>query len=371
MNYKMNIFLLGLMLILGACTTTISNEQENADNGFIKISKAQFLSEKMKMATADMLPFANKLHFTGTIVPSRNGVAVLSAPVAGTIKNIQCNIGQSVNKGKALIEIAGYDIINLQKEYAESAALLQRLKVDYERAKILYSEKIGVQKDFVQTESAYKAELAMNKALKMKIENANLNAGAIAEGNFFSSYTLLAPITGSITQVDAIIGQSIDLKSELAKIVDETTFRLSIPIFGKDIHKIYKSQKVTFGFSDDKTISHYATISNVGKSINPVTKSVNCFAQLDNQVSYVSNQFVEGNIILSTDSALAVPKSAMLKSENEYFILLFEKETEEEYVFKKEKISMERETKEYIELNGTVTNTDKILIKGIYNIVIE
>ena len=257
MNYKINISLLGLMLILGACTTAISNEQESADNGFVKISKAQFLSEEMKMATAVMLPFANKLHFTGTIVPSRNGVAVLSAPVAGTIKNIHCSIGQSINKGKALIEIAGHDIINLQKEYAESAALLQRLTVDYERAKILYAEKIGVQKDFVQIESAYKAELAMNKALKMKIENANLNTAAIAEGNFFSSYTLLAPITGSVTQVDAMIGQSIDPKSELAKIVDESTFRLSIPIFGKDIRKIYKSQKVAFGFFDDKTMANY------------------------------------------------------------------------------------------------------------------
>lgn len=64
----------------------------------------------------------------------------------------------------------------------------------------------------------------------------------------------------------------------------------------------------------------------------------------------VNNQFVEGEIIVDSDSVLSVSESAILKSENETYVLIFEKETDELYYFHKQKVTTGRKNNGFVEL---------------------
>ena len=110
----------------------------------------------------------------------------------------------------------------------------------------------------------------------------------------------------------------------------------------------------------------------MGKTIDPETKSIACFAEIDNlkKKNFVSNQFMEGEILVENDSVLSLPETAFLKSENEYFILGLEKETDESYYLKKEKVNTGRIYKNFIELTET-PKSKKIVVQGIYNILVE
>ena len=370
MKHKITINLLALSLLIGACENS-KIKTEKIESKLIEISKTQFDSEKMVMAPPERINFADKLHFTGSVTPAPNGSAVISAPVPGTIKSIQAVVGQSVQKGTALLEVSGHAIIDLQKDYAESAATLQRLQMDYERIEALYDENIGAKKDFILAENTYKVELAKSNALKMKLESAGLNAAKIADGTFSDAYTLRAPIAGYVSRIDGVVGQFVEPLSVLSEIVDPFSFRLSIPVFGRDINKVGMGQRVEFYSGNIQKEALHATISSIGKSVDPITKAVVCFAQIEDKSNLVSHQFVEGDIILSSETSLAVPTSAILKAENAHFVLVLQEETEDAFLFEKTTVTIGRENAAFTELSSNDLENKKVLINGVYHIEVE
>lgn len=362
-------------LILSVLVISCKNKTEqNAeiDSGLVEITKAQFEAEKMTIGDPELYPFADKVHFTGTIIPTVNGQAQISLPIPGIIENIRCKPAQMINKGSLLFEISGHWFIDLQKDFSESSAILVKLKSEYQRAKELYNENISTQKDLTAVESSYYVENAKYKALKSKLESMGLNVAKIEKGDFYPSFPVKSPINGFVSSITASLGQYIEPQQTIAQIIDNNSFQLKINIFEKDIDKIGNGQTVEFYLNATKAQKYAATINAIGKTIMPDTKSIECYATINKSenINLVSNQFVEGEIFATLDSVLAVPETAIINSENEKYVLMFEKEENAIFYFKKIKVSNGRKANNYIELTGKKP-LKKLLLTGTYNIVIE
>ena len=344
----------------------------NNDSGLIGITKAQFESEKMVFGEPELYPFSDKVYFTGTIIPSVDGQAQISLPLPGIIENIRCKPAQMVSKGSVLFEISGYWFIDLQKDYSQSSAILSKLKSDYIRAKELYDENIGTQKDFTAAESNYFAENAKHKALKTKLESMGLDVSKIENGAFYSSFPVTSPINGTVSSVNAAVGQYIAPQQTIAALIDNNSFQLRLHVFEKNIHQMKIGQMVEFYLTGNKKQKHHARLNAIGKTIMPDSKSIECYAAIDSPkgINMVSNQFVEGEIIAALDSAMAVPEAAIVESENELYVLMVEKEDDSTYYFKKVKIKTGRKNNNYIELMGQLPSK-KLLTNGTYNLTIE
>jgi len=360
-----------LSMILVSCKNKTEQTTDN-DSDLIQISKAQFDSEQMIIGEADLRPFSDEVYFTGIIVPSVNGQAQISVPLPGIISKIHCKPGQIVSKGSVLFEVSGNGFIDQQKDFAESAAIVSRLKSDYLRAKELYEENIATQKDFTYAESNYYAENSKYNALKIKLENMGLDVSKIEKGMFYSFYTIKSPINGYVSSINATIGQYVEPQQKLAEIIDDKSFQIRLSIFEENINKIKIGQTVAFYLNGIKSVKHEATINTVGKTITPDSKSIECFALIDNpkSINMVSNQFVEGEVYTAVDTVLSVPETAIIYSENDSYLLIYEKEVNSIYYFKKLKVNTGRKVNKYIELKDQLPKS-KLLVNGIYNIQID
>lgn len=364
-----------LVFVFGVVLISCNNQPEqtaDTDSGFIEISKAQFDSEKMKIGAPELYPFAAKVHFTGAIVPAVDGQAQISLPLPGIIENIRCKPAQMVRQGSVLFEISGHRFIELQEDFSESSAILSKLKSDYLRTKELYNENIATQKDFTAAESKYYVENAKHKALRAKFESMGLEVAKIEKGEFYSSYPINSPINGFVSSINASIGQYVDPQQTIVEIIDNNSFQLKLSVFEKDIHKIKPGQIVEFYFNGSKTQKQQATINVIGKTIMPQSMAVECYAAIDNPdgITMVSNQFVEGDIFTAVDSVLAVPETAIIPSEDETYVLMYEKEENSTFYFRKTKVNTGRKANNYIELTAQLPSA-KLLVAGTYNIVIE
>lgn len=370
MKTKIIIALLLSLLVISCKNKTEQNSDRNSD--LIEISKVQFDSEKMTIGEPQLYPFVDKVHFTGTIIPTVDGEAQISLPLPGIIQNIRCKPAQMIQKGSVLFEISGHWIIDLQKDFSESSAILLKLKSDYLRAKDLYNENISTQKDFIAAESNYYAENAKHKALKTKLESMGLDVAKIERGEFYSSFPVKSPITGYISSIHASLGQYIDPQQTIAEIIDINSVQLKLFVFDKDIHKIKIGQIVEFFMNANKNQKYIASINAIGKTIMSVSKSIECYATINKleNINVISNQFVEGEIFASLDSVLAVPETAIISSENIQYVLMLEKEDKDIFYFKKITVNTGRKTNNYIELIGQKP-LKKLLLSGTYNIVIE
>ncbi|MDP1623234.1 MAG: efflux RND transporter periplasmic adaptor subunit [Bacteroidales bacterium] len=365
------------MILMFACMVVISCNNPSAEipvdkTNLLEISKSQFQSEKMEFGEPSFRPLSESVHFTGTLCPSPNGIAQISLPVAGIINKIYCNPGQLVNIGQNLIEVSGNEFIDMQRDFAESAASLNRLKSDYERIRELFDENIGTQKELILAESNYKSEKAKNTALGIKLGKIGLDMSKIEDGTFYNSYLLKTPVKGYVTMINVTVGQYVEPQLMVAEIIDVERFQLKISVFEKDLKKLETGQKIEYYLSGNNKELQKAKLTIVGKSINHETKAIECYAEIEKSKAFppINNQFAEGEIIVDADSIFSLPETAFIRTENEAYILTLEKETDESYFFNKIKIKTGRKNKNAVELIEK-PKINKLLINGVDNLKIE
>lgn len=349
-----------------------NNEQQEKVTDLIEITRSQFDSEKMALDTPKLAVFYEYVDFTGMITPALNSSAEISLSIPGIVNKLLCSMGQYVAKGQPMMEIGGSDMIDMQRDYAESSANLLRLSSEYKRIHDLFRDNIGSQKELIQAESLFKSERARNSALKIKLELLGLDVKQIEEGNFSHSYQVASPISGYVAKISATMGQFIEQQKIIAEVVNVNQSQLKLSVFEKDIHRLKSNQKVIFYFSGDKSKAYHARLVTIGRSIDSESKAIECLAQIEdvNEVNPVNKQFTEGQVVVDSVLALSVNAEAVLKSGEDSYVLCLEREGEDRYYFNKVKINPGRRNNDHVEITGT-SMPSRYIGGGIYNLRLE
>ncbi len=365
---KIPILALALAL-LTACGGKVEKEKtENAPKEELtEITSEQFETNKMELGKPSQQPFMEEVDCKGYIMAPANSMAKVSTPIPGIVNAIRCKTGDFVRSGQVVCTLSGNEFLTLQQDFAESAARYSKSKTEFERAKALRAEKIGAEKDFVAIQSDYKAATASYNALKAKINALKLDAVQIENGQMYSSFPVVSPISGYITKTGAVIGQYADMQHELVEIVNISGLQLQLSVFETDIHKIRTGQKVRFGASGSTSRNLGATLVTVGKTINPDTKVIDCIARIDNtgDIQLVNQSFVEALVIVSERTAKALPVSAVKKADNQYFIYLLEKKEGKNYQLKKFPVETGASDSQFTEILSEIPEDKQVVVRGI------
>lgn len=355
-------------LLLTACTK--KQESPTASTDFVEVTNEQFASEGMQLSEIGTKSFEAIVKCSGSIVPKPNGMANVTAPIAGVISKIHCVNGAYVQKNEAILEISGNDVIDIQRDYLEASARYKRAKSEYQRLKTLYAEAVISEKEFIAAESDYRSAEASYKSLQLKLNAAGFSVSAIEKGEFSSNYTLRSPISGYVSGLKATIGNYLNQQSVGIEIADPTQFQVALSVFATDIAKIKKGQLVRLHYiGSDSELQ--AVISSVGVTVNADTKSIDCYATLktDNSMQTIANNAVTAEIITQSESVNAVPTEALIKSDANYFILMLHKKTDTGYQLNKVMVEVGRQQNGFTELIGA-TISGQVVSRGVYNIVL-
>jgi cobalt-zinc-cadmium efflux system membrane fusion protein len=361
------------MILLASCNTaTKTNEVVTETNHLIEITQQQFETDGMVLGSVMQMPFEEVTSCHGTIEAKSNGIASISSLVPGVVQRIYYTAGQFVKKGSVLFDISGNELIDLQREFSETASRLKRLKSEFDRTQTLFNENVGTEKEFISAESEYKMAAAKYTALKMMLTNIGLDVSVIEKGDFYSSYAIKSPLNGYLTIINIKTGQYTNPNVEMAEIVDVGQLQLKLAVFEKDINNLQIGQKVKFKLSGNPGEMHQAILASVGRTVSPESKTIYCYANIDDldNVNFVNNAFIEAQITSKVDTINAIPEGALIKSEGQNYILALEKTENDMYYLNSVKVTTGRTFNGYVELvDGN--DLDKIITQGAYNISIE
>ena len=333
----------------------------------IEITTQQFITDSMQLGRMEFKVFESSVECNGIVVPLAEGKAKLNAPVSGVVKKIYVQNGQHVDAKQILIELSGTEIIDVQKDYAESAAQYKRLKSEFERIKTLFVAKVSSEKEYVLAETDFKIAMARYNGLKMKIEDMGFIPAKIENGEFYSGYQIRSPISGYISQLNVYPGTYINPSSELFEIIDPSKAHIRLSVFASDISKVKMGQRVRISQANGRAIA-YATITAVGIAIDEHTKTFECYASHDPKSpgQFFPNEMIESEIIVDTDTVMALPSEAIIKTESGSFILVLHKHEKDRYWFNKIEAETGRQYNGYTEiLNKGVGGN--IITRGVYN----
>jgi membrane fusion protein, heavy metal efflux system len=365
--------ILAATVLLVSCSQKKAKEQEvKVPDDLITITRDQFDAEKLVIGEPGRMRFDDQVKCNGNIVTEPSASAIISTSVPGLVKQINCAEGQKVSKGQILFQLSGNEFIELQKDFAETASQLKRIRSEYERVKSLYSEKIGTEKEMILAESDFKAANAKYSAYKMKLKIIGLNDAKIEDGNFYEFFALKSPIDGHISRINVSIGEYADQQTILAELYDVSRIELRIAVFEKDHGKLMENQKIIFNLLGNTQKYYSATLKTIGQSVDNELKTILCYADIDDlkSANFVNQAYIEAAIITNVDTVTAVPEESVLRSGGTNYLLAFVKNENDNYFLKSVKVDIGRTNNGFIEILNQPDIT-KIITKGAYNIRIE
>ena len=296
-------------------------KQEKTNIMEVELNEAQYVSAGIELG--DFVPknLSEVINANGyTKLPPQNQADV-SVFVSGIVKSIAVIEGQNVRKGQVIAMVESPEFTRIQQDYLTSKSNLEFLRLEYERQRILSEEEVSAKKVFQKTKAEFDIEKSRFASLTKQLQtmNINPNKGAI------SSVPVVAPISGSITEVNIKIGTTVSPGQALVNIVDNSQLHVDLLVYEKDLQKVKTGQHVRFVLTNQDNTEIKGKIFSVGKAFENETKSVAVHADIENEnQQLIPGMYVNALIDVGANRVKALPLEAIVKAEGREFIFILE-----------------------------------------------
>jgi membrane fusion protein, heavy metal efflux system len=267
-----------------------------------------------------------------TTVPPQNSAEV-STLIGGTVKDIYVLEGTFVNKGKVLATIQNLEVIEMQEDYHSASANVEYLQLEYNRQKTLSDENVNPRKTFQEVKAKLASERARAQAAKNKLDA--LHVGTKGSS---SLVPIVAPISGYVGKISIAKGAFAQTGVSLFEVVDNSQMHLDLNVYEKDLGSISIGQVIDFVLTNQSNKSIKGKIFGINKSFSNESKTVAVHAKIDpaDAKDLISGMYVSANINIVNATVPALPKDAVVRNADKYFVFTQEEEHKNEKTKEKE-----------------------------------
>ncbi|MFB3388411.1 efflux RND transporter periplasmic adaptor subunit [Flavobacterium sp. LAR06] len=267
-----------------------------------------------------------------TTVPPQNSAEV-STLIGGTVKDIFVLEGTFVNRGKVLATIQNLEVIEMQEEYHSATANIEYLQLEYNRQKTLSDENVNPRKTFQEVKAKLAAERARAQAAKNKLEALHVSTKGST-----SLVPIVAPINGYVGKISIAKGAYAQTGVSLFEVVDNSQMHLDLNVYEKDLGSISVGQVIDFVLTNQSNKSIKGKIFGINKSFSNESKTVAVHAKIESADAkgLIPGMYVSANINITNATVPALPKDAVVRNADKYFVFVEEEEHQEKQTGKEE-----------------------------------
>ncbi|TGD59788.1 efflux RND transporter periplasmic adaptor subunit [Flavobacterium humi] len=321
---KISQFLLSFaVLLIVSCTEKKTEEKhgEEKPSTITALTEVQAKTIGIETGNIEMKNLNTVIKANGyTAVPPQNRADV-STLIGGVVKDIFVLEGTFVTKGKTLATLQNLDVSEMQEEYQSAMANIEYLEQEFIRQKTLSEENVNPRKTFQEVKSKLASERAKAQAAKNKLQALNVNPKGST-----SLVPIVAPISGYVGKISITKGAFAETGVTLFEVVDNSQMHLDLNVFEKDLGKISIGQEVDFVLTNQSNKSIKGTIFGVNKSFSNESKTVAVHAKINpaDAKGLIPGMYVAANINISNQTVPALPKDAVVRNGDKYFIYIRE-----------------------------------------------
>ena len=233
----------------------------------------------------------------------------IAAEVSGRVISVIADIGDVVEKGQVLAQIASekYDLQLAQSkaEIARLSALLVNQELDLKRAEILFKDNLVSEEMVDRTRAEFNALSEQINAANAQLRNSE---------RLIEETEIKAPIKTKVAAKHIDIGDFVQNGMIVYELVDTKNLRVGLSFPEYQSLKLKKGLKVflTTPTSIDENVE--TVIKEIKPNVNSNNRSITAIVDFDNPGSWVPGASTQARIILSTyQDALVLPQLAVVR----------------------------------------------------------
>jgi cobalt-zinc-cadmium efflux system membrane fusion protein len=363
------------MTVLVSCTVkkesapVKSPETTNDSNGAVVLNSKQSQTIQIELGKMELRDLSSKITANGYLdVPPQNKAAI-NTMITGYVQKLNFLVGDMVQKGDVMAELASMEYVDLQQQYLELMARIVYLEEDYERQKRLRAKDAVSQKTFLSAKVAFRAAETSIKGMSTKLKMLGANMAALQAGTLEELLHLKAPISGSVTKASIVLGQHTDPSETIYEVVNTDHLHLELQVYEKDIGKVKKGQKVWFTIPSIGSEQFRGEVFLVGKDLTSEKRSIGVHVHVPDDIgSFNVGMYANASIEVLEKKAFSVPISALVSDNNRNYIFKKVADGNGPVSFHKVSVKTGMQSGENVQLtdHGSIEPGDEIVINGAY-----
>lgn len=175
------------------------------EGGGLTLSAEEAQRAGIKVETLVLQAFADSITVTATIRPNQDRIARVAPRVEGRIISVSAKLGDAVRAGQSLAVLDSLVIGEAQSALQQAQSNQRVAQADFKRAESLSADEIIPQREFLRARSELEKSSSELRAAQDRLRL--LGGSAQSGGVAVSTFALNAPLTGTIVQKTAIVGE--------------------------------------------------------------------------------------------------------------------------------------------------------------------
>ena len=303
-------------------TSESENQEEEIDFQNIPLSEKQVKAVDLKMGEAQEREMDAKLHVNGSLVLRAQDMGNVSSLMGGIVKNVYVKEGQMVSRGQVVATIANTDVVTLQREYYTAYKESEMARLELDRQKTLASAGAGIKKTLQMSEKNYKVAQANLLGTGRQLQQMGISTKEVAKGKFTTVFPLRAPISGTVSDMQASLGSYADMQTPLMKIRNNHAVECDLNVFEKDIAKVKVGDQVLVSLTNQPGVNVSGRVYGMNQYLNKGTKSVAVHVKLDAKrgAKLFEGMYVSGQIATGRQLCMTLPDKAIVSADGKQYV---------------------------------------------------
>lgn len=303
-------------------TSESENQEEEIDFQNIPLSEKQVKAVDLKMGEAQEREMDAMLHVNGSLVLRAQDMGNVSSLMGGIVKNVYVKEGQMVSRGQVVATIENTDVVTLQREYYTAYKESEMARLELDRQKTLASAGAGIKKTLQMSEKNYKVAQANLLGTGRQLQQMGISTKEVAKGKFTTVFPLRAPISGTVSDMQASLGSYADMQTPLMKIRNNHAVECDLNVFEKDIAKVKVGDQVLVSLTNQPGVNVSGRVYGMNQYLNKGTKSVAVHVKLDAKrgAKLFEGMYVSGQIATGRQLCMTLPDKAIVSADGKLYV---------------------------------------------------
>lgn len=303
-------------------TSESENQEEEIDFQNIPLSEKQVKAVDLKMGEAQEREMDAMLHANGSLVLRAQDMGNVSSLMGGIVKNVYVKEGQMVSRGQVVATIENTDVVTLQREYYTAYKESEMARLELDRQKALASAGAGIKKTLQMSEKNYKVAQANLLGTGRQLQQMGISTKEVAKGKFTTVFPLRAPISGTVSDMQASLGSYADMQTPLMKIRNNHAVECDLNVFEKDIAKVKVGDQVLVSLTNQPGVNVSGRVYGMNQYLNKGTKSIAVHVKLDAKrgAKLFEGMYVSGQIATGRQLCMTLPDKAIVSADGKQYV---------------------------------------------------